>query len=305
MNSRSTGGYRHPGYAASLQEFGEPRFLPACRGWILERPIPATPWRDAMGCYPIFTCQDWTRLHEDVAALRTDLVALSLVTDPFGNFSPADLQRAFERVTPYKEHFVLDLQQNPHDAVSAHHRRNARRAQQRVDVQLVSQPINLLDEWTALYDVLINRHNITGITAFSRRAFAQQLQVPGTVLLSAQADGETVGITWWYKSDYVAYYHLGAYSPSGYALMASFALFWAAIDYFKDHMRWLSLGAGAGATAAESGLTRFKRGWASDTRPVYFCSQILAPAQYQQLVDTNGVTRTDYFPAYRGKERTS
>jgi hypothetical protein len=59
-------GYMHPNYAHSLREFGEPRELPGSGGWILERIIPGTPYRDAMGCYPLFACNDWSKLANDL-----------------------------------------------------------------------------------------------------------------------------------------------------------------------------------------------------------------------------------------------
>ena len=55
-------GYAHPAYAESLAEFGVPRLLPRSGGWILERRIESFPDRDAAGCYPLFSCRDWSRL---------------------------------------------------------------------------------------------------------------------------------------------------------------------------------------------------------------------------------------------------
>src|SRR5690349_8434686 len=69
-------GYLHPAYAESLSEFGRPRLLPRSRGWILERPIPACPYFDAMGCYPLFTCHDWSELPGDLVDLGSELVSL-------------------------------------------------------------------------------------------------------------------------------------------------------------------------------------------------------------------------------------
>jgi hypothetical protein len=53
-------GYAHPAYATSLAEFGRPHELIQSSGWILERAVPGTDVRDAMGCYPIFACRDWS-----------------------------------------------------------------------------------------------------------------------------------------------------------------------------------------------------------------------------------------------------
>lgn len=103
-------GYLHRDYAESLAEFGEPLLLPKSEGWILKRRIPDFPAFDAMGCYPLFACSDWSRLDSDLDELKADLVSLTLVADPFGNHDVEGLRRCFrDLVIPYKEHFVVDL----------------------------------------------------------------------------------------------------------------------------------------------------------------------------------------------------
>ena len=103
-------GYSHRHYAASLSKFGTPRQLQACDGWILEREIPGTPHRDAMGSYPLFACRDWRLLPTDLDAIGTDLVSLALVPDPFGDHTPELLAECFPDVCrPFKKHFVVDL----------------------------------------------------------------------------------------------------------------------------------------------------------------------------------------------------
>src|SRR6266852_8659851 len=84
-------GYAHPSYAAALWEFGTPCHLPASGGSILQRPIDGSTYFDGMGSYPLFACRDWSRLGEDLASLEGELVALSMVTDPFGDYGEADL----------------------------------------------------------------------------------------------------------------------------------------------------------------------------------------------------------------------
>ncbi|MFC2055317.1 hypothetical protein ACFLV7_13640, partial [Chloroflexota bacterium] len=102
-------GYGHPGYAQSLAEFGTPIELPRCGGWILERQIPGFLYRDAMGCYPLFCCKDWSRLHEDMDEIGSELVSLSLVTDSFGDYSMEALKDLFDVCFLYKQHCVTDL----------------------------------------------------------------------------------------------------------------------------------------------------------------------------------------------------
>jgi hypothetical protein len=92
-------GYTDPRYALSLQEFGEPLELPRCGGWILVRSIPGTPYKDAMSCYPLFACRDWTKLHEDLEQVGEDLVSLTLVNDPFSVVMPEYLEKPSRHIT--------------------------------------------------------------------------------------------------------------------------------------------------------------------------------------------------------------
>jgi len=299
MNSS---GYLHPLYAQSLAEFGTPLELPASKGWILKRPITGTADYDGMGCYPIFACEDWLSLEKDLMWVGDQLVAVSLVTDPFGRYNQQDLLRYFKNLAvPYKEHFVIDLQQRPREFVSTHHQRNVQKALKMVDVEVCVKPIEYLDEWTSLYGHLIDRHGITGMTRFSRNAFAKQLSIPGVVAFRAVVDDEVAGMLLWYVQGDVGYYHLGAYNNNGYKTNASFALFWTLIGYFADRgVHWLSLGAGAGALGnTDDGLTRFKRGWSTGTRTAFLCGRIFAPQRYQEIIQARQIPPTHFFPAYR------
>jgi len=297
-------GYMHPGYAESLREFGFPRELPQCGGWILERQIPGSSYRDAMGCYPLFACQDWSQLHSDLEGLRNELVSLSLVADPFGEFDLTYLKQCFDVVIPFKEHFVADLRQPMNVIVSKHHRRYARKALQDVRVELCPDPKSYIDEWVNLYATLIEKHNITGIRAFSREAFFKQLSIPGIVIMIAFSQGITVGANVIYVQGEVAYTHLSAFSPRGYDLRAAYPIRSVAIEYLADNkVRWLDLGAGAGVkSSGTDGLSQFKRGWSTETRIAYFCGRIFDHQRYSEILKTKGITNTDYFPAYRKGE---
>jgi hypothetical protein len=297
-------GYAHTNYAASLAEFGSPLLLSASGGWILERSIPGTLHRDAMGCYPLFSCADWSRLPEDIESLSEELVSLVLVTDPFGDYTEEGLSHTFkDLVVPFKEHFVVDLAVAPETFLHSHHRRNARKALEVVSVEECSAA-DSIHEWLNLYANLVTRHDIRGIARFSQASFALQSKVPGAVMLRAIHEGRTVGMTWWFVSGGVGYYHLGAFSDEGYQQRASFALFWRALELFRaDGLRWLDLGAGAGvANGAQDGLSRFKRGWSNGTRMAYLCGRIFDRSRYEQIAEAKGTQTTDYFPAYRQGE---
>ena len=173
-------GYLNPLYAKSLSEYGIPLHLKRSGAWVLQRQIPGFSHYDAMWTYPIFSCQDWSGLRGDLDELEGRLVSVSAVTDSFGNYTYNELQQIFPDVCfPFKEHFVVDLQKDPHRYVDAHHRRNVKQAMRHVNVQISEDPSNWLDEWHALYDVLIKRHQIKGIPRFSKNSFKMQIKHPG------------------------------------------------------------------------------------------------------------------------------
>jgi Acetyltransferase (GNAT) domain len=297
-------GYQHHAYAESLAEFGRPRRLPKSGGWILERPIPGFTYRDAMGSYPLFACQDWSRLHDDLDDLGRELVSLSLVSDPFGEYDLEYLRQCFQDVViPFKEHFVVDLSRPINVIISKHHRYYARKALSKVQVESYLDPPSLLDEWESFYENLVERHRLRGIKAFSRNAFARQLSIPGLVMFRATHRGVPIAAHLWYVHGDVAYSHLEASNSAGYDLMAPYALYRFAIDFFANKIRWLNLGGGAGVTkGAADGLSRFKKGWSTATRTAYFCGRIFDAERYAEIVKVKGDAGTSYFPAYRSGE---
>jgi hypothetical protein len=302
--SGNPSGYRSSEYAQSLAEFGTPRRLARSDGWVLQRPIDGTASRDAMGCYPLFSCRDWSALGADLAELASDLICVSLVTDPFGRYDEQALRLCFpDRFVSFKSHLVADLRRPPGEFVSKHHRYYARRALRLVDIERCQDPTSHLDEWTALYDELVARHQLRGIKAFSRRAFGIQLAMPGTVMIRARRNGETVGAHLWIVQDGVAYSHLAAANAGGYEANVAYALYWFALEAFAGEARWIDFGAGAGLNDMDQGgLAQFKRGWASETRPTFLCGRIFDRTRYDEAVAARGTAGSNYFPAYRAGE---
>ena len=87
-----------------------------------------------------------------------DIVSLSIITDPFGDFNKIYLKKCFKDVViHYKDHFVVDLYKNINDIVTKGHRKNSRKGLKNVIVEVVKNPIEFLEEWESLYDILINR----------------------------------------------------------------------------------------------------------------------------------------------------
>jgi len=293
-------GYLHRDYAASFAEIARPRELPHCGGWFLERVIPGSAFRDGMGCYPLFACRDWSRLPLDLEPLTDQLISLTLVTDPFGGFTEGDLRRSFDIVLPYKQHYVTDLGSWNERAIPRSHRRNLATSLSRVRVETCPEPPRLSNEWVHLYEHLAARHHITGLTAFSPATLEKQLHVPGLIMFKASVNEEVVGLHLWYVQGDYGYGHLGATSALGYESMASYALYWHAIEHMRAQVRWLDLGSVPGVSnAPRHGLSVFKAGWSNGVRWAYLCGRIFQPERYATLVRERGVGTTTYFPAYR------
>jgi hypothetical protein len=276
--------------------------LPRSGGHLIERPTPAAGHLDLTWAYPILSCRDWAGLDADLADLQTEYVSVSALADPFGDHDEQLLRRAFPDVCRvFKHHFVTDLTQPTDSFVAGHHRRNVKKARRAVDLERADDVTHYLGSWTKLYDNLITRHEIAGLQQFSPASFRTQFEVPGLEVFVARCKGTVVGMLLWFVQGSVAYYHLGAYSPEGYELRASFALFDAVIEEFRGRgLEWLSLGAGAGVDAdADDGLTRFKRGWSTGTRPAYFLGRVLDRNAFEALSEASPGAPDDYFPPYR------
>jgi hypothetical protein len=298
----STTGYMHPGYAQSLSEFGTPTELKQRRAWFLRRCIPGSADFDGMCCYPYLTCHDWSSLASDLEAHRQDLVSFVATTDPFGSYTLADLELAFPGgVVHFKEHHVADLRRSEDEIVSRHHRRGVVKALRNLEMECHPQPVKFLDEWTKLFQLAANKFRIKGIRAFSREAFAQQLALPGAYMLLARLQGETVAAHIWMLHGDAAYGHLAAENSLASKNGASYALYYTAIKYFADKVRWVNWGGEAGL-AKDGTLSSFKRGWSTDARPVYFCSRIFNPERNDELTKARGISPTSFIPAYRAGE---
>ncbi len=294
-------GYRSLAYADAFSDYGRLCSLPRSGGWMLERRIANSDRSDAMGLYPLLCCSDWSAVGDDLEGYGADWVSVTAVTDPLGDYDEAMLRRSFDRVQPFKDHFVAEMTEPPEIFVKKSHRQNARRALRKVDVEVCTDPMEYIDDWMDLWAVLTKKHAITGIRAFSRQSFVRQFSAPGMVAFRASLDGETVGLDLWYVDGDQAQGHLVAFNEKGYANSASYATKWTLLHYFYDRVRWVNFGGVAGIEGTgASGLEHFKRGWSNTTRKSYFCGRVFDDAVYREL--TRDLPVTSFFPAYRAGE---
>jgi hypothetical protein len=257
-----------------------------------------------MGCYPLFSCLDWSQLRKDLEELDSELVSLALVTDPFSAIDGRHLAQYFDVVKPFKTHYVVDLSYSLKSFVHKVHSYNARRSLKRMDVEVCLDPARYLDDWMKLYQTLIKRHHITGMSAFSRECFEMQLQIPGAILVIGRANREVIGANLIIMQSDIAYGHLAAFSPEGYRIKASYGIFWTALTYLADHhVRFYDMGGGAGTKEnPEDGLSTFKANWSNVRRMTYLCGRIINNERYQDIVRSKGKGSRNYFPAYRDGE---
>ncbi len=295
-------GYQSEEYARSLMILGRPLFLPRCEGWLLEKQIAGSEWMDAQGCYPLFSCRDWSGLGEDLAEYATNWVSVTMVTDPLAEISHLDLALIFRDVCrPFKDHFVVDLKHDLKAQVSSHHRYYARYSLKRSHISRENSSPELLEKWCLLYRQLIARHQIHGPSAFSTESFELLFKHPDLQIFVARQDDEITGMHLWLTKQNFVYHHLSAFSETAYRQRVSYGLMWSALTYFKEHgFSLANLGGVAGNLARNDGLAAFKSGWTKQTRPAYLCGLITNRRRYEKLVSGLDRTETTFFPAYRG-----
>lgn len=288
--------YASAAYARVFEDVAEPLWTPAWEAYVLVRDIPGG-GRDAVGMYPLAPFKAGADLGEGLAWLKAQgLVSIGLVPDPLASPPLAELQAAFGLCVPFKTHLLVDYRQPV--AFSKHHRAEVKRALRRVRTEVVSLAEHL-DAWCGLYGNLVDRHDIHGISAFSRAAFERLAEVPGLTAVAAFADDEIVSMHLWMDDPArrLGYSLLASSSPEGYRCSAAYAVNEASIRLFEA-LDVLNLGGGAGLTTGEDGLSYFKRGFANAEATAYFCGAILDETRYAELSGGPRGHATP-FPAYR------
>jgi hypothetical protein len=120
-------------------------------------------------------------------------------------------------------------------------------------------------------------------------------------------EGVAIAAQLWFVQGETVYNHLLAMHEAGYETWAAYGLCYEALRYFRSgaagSLRHVDLGAGAGlGDDPADGLARFKRGWATETRPAFFCGRSFDPPRYGELARQHGAETSKYFPAYRQGE---
>jgi hypothetical protein len=290
---------RHPyarrDYAEALAFAGPAMDVPAWSSFVVGREIPGGAGWDATGPYPRTVLAADADLEAGLAQLGAEgLVSVVLATDPLAGPLPERLARAFSLCRPFKTHQLIERAIGY--APAKHHRYEIRRARARCVVELAPLA-QRLDAWRALYQGLTERHDISGMAAFSDDYFQALARMPAFETFVATVGGEIAAMAIWFEHGGLACNHLGASNALGYANGASYALYAAAIERFEGCAA-IDLGAGAGfADDPDDGLVRFKRGFANAQATSYLCGAVLDEARCQAL--SAGRPSEAFFPAYR------
>ena len=290
----------HPLYAESFSDIGEPLYLPRAKGWLIKRPIPNTPLFDAMGPYPLFFCKNWNCLIEDIESIKDQVCTVALVIGPFEDIPKEAFKHHFDIFRSYKDHYILDTTLPYCEIISKSHKREARKALNKIKIDLQISPNIDLDEWCFLYNTLIQHHHITGIRAFSRNTLKNHITIPNTHYYRALCHGEIIGGNLFYIQNEIAYYHLACSTEKGYKLHANYATLWSAIRDLSTKVHFIEFGGGAGAKEGIlDGLSQFKKGWSSLTKKSFFLGKINDHQEYWDLIKMNRISDNNWFPAYR------
>jgi hypothetical protein len=286
--------YAEPGYVAALAQPGEQAMtVSAWRTAVLIRPIPGA-GLDGAGAYPMAALDPESDIQAGLDQLsQAGLTSFVMVADPLQGPPAQKLASAFDIARPFKTHYVVEPQSY---APSKHHRAEIRRSLRRCRVER-ARLADMIEVWTGLYAHLSARHEIGGVADFSEEYWRLLANLRGLEAFVARVEGEAVTMSLWLEHQGVAYNHLGASAPEGYAAGAGYALYDAAIQHYHDRSV-LNLGGGAGLQDdATDGLARFKCGFSTGAVQAHLYGKVLDRSRYDTLSEGRS---TSFFPSYRG-----
>jgi hypothetical protein len=290
--------YATDAYVGSLLREGRAVAVPEWGCSAIVRPITGGS-EDGSGAYPLTIMREDADIAGGLARLESmGLVSIVVVMDDFHRPPLERLDREFDFVRPFKNHFVYRPGQMP-SSYTKHHRYLVRRALRDVEVG----PIDLLrhlDAWMELYATLTARHGFSGIHDLPSDHHRTLATLDGVTAIAAWCGEKLTACHIWVHHRGYVHSHLGASSASGYMNGASYAVYDASIRHFSD-AELINLGGVAGYTNdPNDGLARFKRGFANATARSFICGKILDRRRYAELIGLDAArAQTAFFPAYR------
>ncbi len=287
---------------ASYAGLGTPIQLPRSGLRLLKRHI-CSDFYDLIGLYPYSVSPSVASVQSeaDQSYLReTGAVSISFVSSPFLGEKIKDL-RGWDVLTPFKEHFVLDLAEDWKQFTSKKTRYLIRRSKEHNRIITVQPSTETALAFHKLYAHTVRRHNISGVQNFSVGSIHAQMKTPGSFVLQSFHEDTCSGFLIGMINQDHANYHLVAIAPEHSNKLTNYALLDAAIVFCASNgVRYFNLGGGAGLTSdASDGLYRFKRRWSDITLKTHLCGKILRPSLYEALTEGHGAASHPFFPQYR------
>ena len=260
--------------------------------WLLERPIPGTNYFDLMGCYPLTTFD-----RDDNFSYSGEAISMTMVSDIFSQPEISELSNQFDYVQFFKPHYYIDFSKEI--TFSDHHKYEIKRALKKGCIVKRVALSEVIEEWNSFYSNLISRHNITGIQTFHPKAFDAIKNSDKLVTFAVYHEDKPINLHICIIHNQYAYSHLNAASELSYKLGASYLVYDAFINYFKDNgYAAIDVGGGAGVNETSNGMTKFKQGFSNAEKDCYICGKVLNENVYNQLSkDKVGA----FFPLYRAK----
>lgn len=290
-------GYAHPAFARSHAEHGDVIELPESGASVLLLPIEGTASHEAVGPYPLLSCDRPDRLGDDLGVLRdAGAITFTAVLDPLHGAAPVDPRFVMDR--SFKTHH-LTVPSDPAPTPTPHHLREVRRASRSVTV--IEEPGHLadVDEWMRLWTPHVEHHGLTGMAAGSRATFVEQLRIPGTVMMWGAVEGRRVAAQIVLSARSALFAHLAVSDPIGRRARAMYAIDAALHAWGSASGRIVHWGGTAGTEDAEDGLAAYKRGWANATCAARLVGAVLDERAYRTLGGTTSPAPADWFPVYR------
>ena len=283
-----------PEYAAALAYLGEPAVLPGLPWPVILRPIPNSDRVDALGPWPYASPLSPAQVPGALAALRAaGVVTLTAFLRPDQPLDADGLRAAGLGVLVLKPHFVYDVNE-PLPAPSKKTRFNLSAARRRWQVE----PLDLAAEWptlAALHDELAQRRNLSRIARHDARHFERLAAVPGAGGLCVREGGALVAALVVLGDAASVHFHALLGTELAYRERAFYALYAEALRQWGPQ-RLLCLG-GVPSSPDAVGVERFKRRFATSTRPLPMLTAILDAPACVALAARQGAP--GYFPPYR------
>jgi len=287
-------GYLSQEYLDTFTRLGEVLSDPQTGSCLIKRKIPNTDYFDYISPYPFSFFPHRPKIDDRA-------ISSLIITPPIDPIKTSEYIRYGQ---PYKDHYIVDLQDSSISKYSEQHKRNVNKAKGEIEIN-VGPPSNL--QWQC-YQELMKRHSTPEdyITNYDLETFKKLFSVPGSLcfnnfLLRSYMVGMSrhfLGFGLFYIQNQDVYFHIGASTLEGYENGNSYLIINHAITVFK-HLGYRYLILGAEHTSGNNGgLSRFKSGWGSFIKT----NKIIKHIHNQEIYDMlskNVNKESKYFPLYR------